>query len=288
MNFRSKKITGYLILMVVTSYGLLMVEPSVAVITVSDKPSSGPEIDSVVIYNTPVWTVPNIIDSYTGAFVTTGPGFWTQNGTVEITIKNTLFMPYTDENGNSVNTYYSIFYKTENSSTWMGVPLGERGIVPIAVYQTDFAYTVIDFSYGAYPIISAYRRSFGFYSGNTIFRIQTVEQGYFNYSDIPIFEGVGSEWTEFTITIPSHNPYSDTNLVGTSKPNIQPILIAPSTSEPYTLPTSDSYIPPHKNPWSYNLLIIIFITMGVITIPLVIIVYRYRKRKNPSYTRDSS
>jgi hypothetical protein len=259
---------------------LLVIESSVALITVPNQPSSGPEIDSVVIHNTPVWTIPNINDPYTGVFVTTGPGYWTQKGTVEITIKNRHSTPCTDENGNNLDTYYSIFYKTENSLEWLGIPLGMRGIVPIVVCQSDSDYTTIDFSYGTPPSISAYRRYFGFYSGDLSFRIQTVEKGYFSYTDVPVFEGVGSEWTEFTITIPSHDPYKDTNLSGTLKPNIQQMFIAPSISNPYTLPTSDPYIFPQQKPWSYNLFIIVFVAVCVITIPLVIITYRYVQRKN--------
>jgi hypothetical protein len=258
---------------------VLAVESCVAPIEVPADPKTGPEIVSVAIHNTPVWTIPPIRDLYTGVVVTTGPGYWTQSGTVEITIRNCPFTPYTDEKGNNVTVYYSIFYKTEDRSEWMGMPLGVRGIVPIGVYQSDSDYTVIDFSYGGTPPTSAYRRNFMFYSGDVSFRIQTVENGYFSYSNTPVFEGTGSEWTEFTITIPAHDPHKD--LSGTSEPYIQPMFLAPSTSDPYSLPTSDPHKPLQQNPWPTRLFII-FGAVCIITISIAIVTYHCGKRKTKS------
>ena len=50
-------------------------------------------------------------DQYTGKTVITKPSEHVDNRTIEITIKNQPFTPFTDENGNNINLLYNVQYK---------------------------------------------------------------------------------------------------------------------------------------------------------------------------------
>jgi len=282
MALLCKKIVLILSVMLFVLCTLLFVGFCVAPVTVPVNPKSGPEIASVVIHNTPVWKPPVIATNpYTGEVTDSKPGYWMQNGTVEITIRNHPFSPYIDENGNTINTYYCIFCKYADFD-YMGS--GVRG-VPLAMYQSDSDYTVIVFKYGEPTATIDALGTFLYYAGDASFRIQTVEGGYFgrdSYSGDKIFEGVGSEWKEFTVTIPS-----DYKTPSNSKPNIKPTSIAPDPSNPNNLPTSDPANHPPQTHWTTNLLIIIA-TVCIITIPLLIVTYLNKQQQRKVQSINSS
>ncbi|MDR0470523.1 MAG: hypothetical protein LBH79_02200, partial [Nitrososphaerota archaeon] len=229
MNFKSKKFTLILIF-TMTASGLLLIEPCTAPVTVPANPKAAPEIISVVIHNNPIWKPPvTYTDSYTGEITYSNPGYWTCNGSIEITIRNRPFTAYTDKNGNYVNRYYSFFWKDSNTQWKEDFP---RSLQPEAVYQSNSANTVATFPYG---------NSGGIYvlQENMIidFRVQAVE-GYFMLSyetrgqnflnflyTVPaVYEGVGSKYAEFSIKIPSADE------PGTSKLDIHSSSVAPSSS----------------------------------------------------------
>jgi len=111
MTFLNKKVTLVLIFTSVIS-GLLLVEPCMAPITVPEQPRLGPEIVSVVIDNNPLVIPPGYYtDPYTGETYQISTGRTDPRGNVTITIKNRPFTPYTDENGNYINTYYTIWWE---------------------------------------------------------------------------------------------------------------------------------------------------------------------------------
>jgi len=280
------------VLVFIIAFGLVLVEPCMAPVTVPVKPNGGPEVVSVVVHNNPVWRPPVIhTNPYTGEILSTDQGMSLSNGTVEVTIRNRPFTPYTDENGNTINTYYCIFYRllTGYDYGWLGwhyVSPTTSGQLPITIYQSDSDYTTISFKYGSSLASPDNYGSFGkdpfLMFGDVSFRIQAVEGGYFTYTGnygTSVYEGVGSEWSEFTISMPSHDPYREKNPSGTFKPNIKPTSIAPETSNPNNLPTSEPARPPKL--WTTYLLIIIITT--VCFTPLVIVAYRYRQRKNKHY-----
>jgi hypothetical protein len=151
MVFVNKKFTLILIFTLTVS-GLLLVEPCMAPVTVPTNSKSGPEIISVEIHNDPIWVPPvttthSYIDMNTGEIINeeithTLSGYWKPNGSIVITVKNQPFTPYTDTNNNTINVYYTIFYKTDSPGLFWEQPC-------IAVYQSDSKYTVITFAYGS-------------------------------------------------------------------------------------------------------------------------------------------
>ena len=255
---------------------LLLVEPCIAAVTVPSNPSPAPEIVSVVIHNDPIWNPPiTNTNPYTGEVTYNNPGYWIRNGSIEITIKNRAFTSYTDKNGNHISIYYSIFTKTSSSSSWSTLPQH-------VVYQSDNAYTIINSAYGRYDNAEETRD----------FRIQAVT-GYHipSYETVyalireevpPVYEGVGSRYVEFSVKIPS------TDEPGTSKLNIQPSSVIPSTSNPINTPTAISNTtlpltdtPPTSDPYNPPLqpyLIISFATICIIIIPIAIVAYLNKKQ----------
>jgi hypothetical protein len=101
---------------------VLLVKPCVATVTVPANPEPGPEIVSVEIDNRPIWNPPSYsTNSYTGEVTELKPGYYSPNGSIVITIKNSPFIPYTDTNGNVINVYYSLFYKNAPSYDFFGI-----------------------------------------------------------------------------------------------------------------------------------------------------------------------
>jgi hypothetical protein len=240
---------------------LLVVEPCVAPVTVPVKPIAGPDIVSVEVHHYPVTYQPTYTtDPYSGEKYQNPPGRTTQLGDIAVKIKNRSFTSYTDKNGNAVNRYYCFFWE----------PAGRSYVSqPYCEYQSDSAYTTITFTYG---YASGYTQVGVWEDGvSLVFRVQVVE-GYFEmYS---VFEGVGSEFVEFTVNIPSV-----TDKAGTTKPNINYPSTGSSTSNPDIPTLSAPYDPPPQDLWTTYLLIFIIATVCLITIPLAIVAYYYGQRR---------
>jgi hypothetical protein len=258
--------------------GVFLISPCVAPVTMPANPSPAPEVVSVEINNNPRVVSPTYTtDPYTGEVKQTSTGSTTQNGSIVVTIKNIPFTPYTDENGNVINVYYSCRWQRSGYSEWSTGVIDNVGIrQPYVVYQSASAYTVITFLYGidagyAPTKIGDFENS----GGSMDFRIQAVT-GYFyqehSSSKNAIFEGEGSAWTEFTVTIPPYDPYSDTNSSSIFTPDIKPTSVAPSTSN-----HGNST---QQNPLQSNLTIIL-VSAGIIALLLIVIAYLlYKQRKN--------
>jgi len=71
-------------------------------------------------------TVPTYeVDQYTGKTVIAKPSEHVDNRTVEITIKNQAFTPFTDDSGNEINLFYDVRYKGSFGQEWTSM-FGER------------------------------------------------------------------------------------------------------------------------------------------------------------------
>jgi len=247
----SKK--GMLILISTLFVFVLLVESCVAPVTTPANPIAAPEV-SVEIHNNPIWHPPEeYTNPYTGEVIWSYPGFYSTSGIIEITIKNRSFTPYKDTN-HTYNIYYCVFMKLATHS-WDTNPFPR----PV-VYQSDSAYTVISLTYDEREM--ALPDLYIVYENTKIdFRIQAVE-GYFNQGTPPnyfdaIFEGEGSAFTEFTITIPNNDK------PGTSKPNIPAPSNTPSVSSKFQQQST----------------LISVLLVCIVTILLFIVAYQYRQRK---------
>ena len=246
----SKKNVFVLVFVFVVSV-VFLVEPCLAPVTVPTNPKPAPEVVSVTVDHKPVWFPPIIYtDPYSGATSEMAPGYWMQEGYIEIKIKNQPFTPYTDKNGNTINIYYCTFYKRPTSDRWYS----DYGYGPDTVYQSDSGYTVLTYKYGG-------QSSIGYIDGDILFRIQSVE-GYFDTWN-GVYEGEGSEWVEFTVSVPKSE----------NKPST-------STGRPSTSKPSDSSLQngSQQGLLKYDL-VIILVFVCIIAVLVAVIVYQYKQRK---------
>jgi len=276
MNPISKTLTILLSILLLTCLMTLLIEPCVAPVTVPNNPISGPEVVSVVVNNYPRYLPPTYeTNPYTGETYQTSPGSTDPRGNVTVTIRNQPFTPYTDKNGNNINVYYTCVWKDQQKHPGEWPTLYG---VNYAVYQSDSEYTEITFYYGLTRMSELY---FGRYdSGGLVdFRIQSVT-GYFTpYWEEEIFlgttvyhpavyEGEGSAWSEFTVTIPSKDDPES------SKPI--------TTLTPVTPPSSGSTNSPSQKPIQYVLIIIVCFVC-VVAVLFGVVVYLFRQRKVGSF-----
>ena len=86
------------------------------------------------------------IDQYTGKNVMTQAGYHVQNKTIELAIKNQLFTPYEDANGNSIRLYYNIGKKGHFGDSWGYLDTGYYGLDNHYVgANLDSDYTVLTY-----------------------------------------------------------------------------------------------------------------------------------------------
>jgi hypothetical protein len=105
------------LLLLILVYGLSLPASSV----------SGARTPSVPVFTVNLvaypYDVPSVtttsIDQYTGEeIVNTTPGYRVENRSIEITIKNQPFTPYTDADGNEINLYYNVRAKGHFGDNW--------------------------------------------------------------------------------------------------------------------------------------------------------------------------
>jgi hypothetical protein len=261
---------NFLLLLIVSLaiLGVLLVEPVVAPVTMPTNPSPAPEIISAVAHDDPEWMPPIYsTNPYTGEVTTIYSAYWRPNGTVEITIKNPSFNSYTDKNGNVINIYYTIFIQYDR----INFPWSQFDRPRYAMYQSGSDYTVITLTYGGGKLGSG--NHLGLLSSGTVLycRVQAVE-GYFQgkapYIVDSVFEGEGSEWTEFSLTLPK----MDTSGTSTVKPS--------STSYSGAPLTSDNYNGSQQKPFQFNMVIVrVVVVLGILIVLLAVTVVIYRLRK---------
>jgi hypothetical protein len=122
MNCISKSLALILILiMTISSLSLLIVKPAFA-------------------QSIPTPLVPEFTVKFMGTFSIPLSGYSLPS--VNITIKNQLFTPYTDQHGNKINLYYIIQWKENSSNSWQQdeLPLPESNsdytLLPLALIRS--------------------------------------------------------------------------------------------------------------------------------------------------------
>jgi hypothetical protein len=149
---RVSKWFSLLLVVILAASSLMMIESANAQST--SKPSV-PEFTAKYVdrsYNTqPTYG----LDQYTGKTVITKPSEHVDNRTIEIEIKNQLFAPFTDQNGNNINLLYNVQYKGSFGKNWTSM-FGERSewagtVDPYGTYgfptqDSSSQYTTISYS----------------------------------------------------------------------------------------------------------------------------------------------
>jgi hypothetical protein len=228
-GFLTVILIGGLVLASAMRFGTVHAKPSVPEFTV--KLVAHP-------YDVPPTTT-TTIDQYTGKeIVTTTPGYHVENKSIEITINNQPFTPYTDAEGHLINLYYNVRFKGHfgQESDWKELypyePIrnGIFGTYHQNPPQSSSEYTVISFP-AEYP------------DGALVdFQVQTMEGFYTEWWPFPgvpgmawQFTGESSDWINTqTLTIgegqtPTPSPTTTPtptapNMGPTSPPSHEPAL----------------------------------------------------------------
>jgi len=280
----NRKVAGlFPVLIIILSMSLLlMAKPIVAPVTMPENPSAAPQI-SVKIYNKTLHSSPTYTTNpYTGETTMSSSGLTVQTGTIVMTIKNRVFTPYTDEEGNYIHVYYSFFEQV------IPMPWDKPDTRPtfIVDQSLDSDYTVVTITYGPdigySPGQGAFKWSACLAGATFNYRVQTVMGYYIRSFPLPeVYEGVGSEWTEFTVVIPDSDTPETPPPLSTSPPSED----TPATLEPDLSPTNPTPTDPTttttQTPWATYLLITLTTTC-IITIPIAILAYQYGQRKTKS------
>ena len=155
MNRFNKFLTLYSVFLLLSSLLVLTTTPT-NVLAV-DRPSVPQFSVKLVDYSYEVYPVPTT-DPYTGP--TTIPGYRVENKTIEVTIKNQLFTPYTDEDGHKINLYYIIQFKGHYEEWQSYESYSYSGT---RLVQSDSAYTIYSMPTDKYA-----------YGSKLDFRVQAV------------------------------------------------------------------------------------------------------------------
>jgi hypothetical protein len=227
-------------------------------------------------------TTTTTIDPYTGKeTVTTQPGYREENKSIEVTIKNQPFTPYTDAEGHAINLYYNVRVKGHFAQEWAWKELyspyepirnGELGAHKQGPIQSGSEYTVISCS-ADYPS-----------DGRVDFQVQAMAGFYtewWPFTGVPgmawRFTGQLSDWSNMqTISMSNGEVLVSTSPNPTTSPAIDP------SQEPTTTPDEadvQSAVTQSGIGWTE---ISLFATLGVIVALLIVIALVRRKSGSKS------
>jgi hypothetical protein len=200
-------------------------------------------------YDTPPTTPTYTTDPYTGEQkqTTTGaPSYHIENKSIEITIKNQPFTPYTDSNGYYIGLYYNFRYKGHFEADWAYDPFKPDDISSKSYGGWDMTYLIpYNASKSEYTIVPKTFNYFGTNYGQVDFQVQ-AQIGYIQemgnsytarvWGNSYNFTGQSSDWSSIqTITIGSNEVTITQPTISTSQSPVQPIPTA--TTEPTRNPT---------------------------------------------------
>ena len=227
---RMGKYLSLLLVVILAVYSLLMIQPSDA--QTIPKPSV-PEFTLKYVdnsYDVPPTTT-STTDPYTGKTITTTtPGYRVEKKSIEITVTNQPFTPYTDAEGHTINLSYDVRYKGHFSESGWIQPFyqpirnGEYGFTAQHP-QSNSGYTVIS-------VPSEFR------VGDVVdFQVQKLEGYYTSWEPMLAivmgtsqFTGQYSEWSSTqTITIGE--------ATNSNKPSPTSTISPTPTQQPFVSPT---------------------------------------------------
>lgn len=221
------------------------------------------------------------IDQYTGKTIITQDGYHVDNRSLQFTIKNQPFTPYTDPSGNQTGLYYNFRIKGAYGTEWNYYPFAPNGVTtsryggifggnntesPADLAQSNSEYTTITIQIP------------GLYNVPSEAQLQVQAQaliGYMVPSDymmaghVYVFTGQYGDWSNTqTITISSSAPTAtpNTSTLPTQNPTATPNQSGSQNSSLFTLS-------------SEQIAAIIFVVVAVLV--LVMAVFMRRRTLKP-------
>jgi hypothetical protein len=281
----------FIIILIVS--GLVMIKPASA--QTMPKPSV-PEFTLKYVDDSYNVTAAYGIDPYTGKSVVTREGYYVQNKSIELTIKNQPFDSYYNENGSLVGLFYDVIEKghfenwtTANTATNYAVSITSYDPYPGLTYRSDSSYTIISYGFVGNNGTNSQGMLDVSIGGQVDFQVKAII-GYstrINDTFVPgipadnpsdsnprhyIFTGVSSDWSGIqTITISDNSTPMNPDTSAT--PNLS---VLPSQNPTVTLsqPAAGSLVLLGLD-W---IGIVVLALFGVVVVLLVFVVVYLRRR----------
>jgi hypothetical protein len=264
-----RKTLSLISILILAATGILMVEFASA--QTIPKPSV-PEFTVTIADHS--YDVPETTTSYTNPYtnettITTIPGYRVANRSIEVSIKNQAFAPYTDADGHTILLYYNISVKPHYVEDWRYYP----DSVWDNYNASNSEYTVKTFGFGG--IADPISPQIGYVSpgGKVDFRVEAMI-GYYDKvwvsigdsplagGSVPVFAGETSGWSSIqTVTTPEAFSPAPT----WANPEQSFIPITP-TETPASI-TGETELEPNA-----NLFTIPQVTLSILVAALVIII----------------
>jgi hypothetical protein len=203
-------------------------------------------------------TTTTTIDQYTGKeIVTTTPGYHVENKSIEITIKNQPFTPYTDTHGYEINLYYNVRSKGHFGDDWDWKELyshykGSSSANPV---QSSSEYTVLSLS-ADYPD-----------DAQVDFQVEAIVGHYYDeLAGRPILP-------LYVLSVDQPSGWSSTQTITIGEDQT-------STPSPATTPTSPPSSTPYQEPQQTEQIMMtgLVITMAIIVAGLGLLIYLIKRR----------
>jgi hypothetical protein len=186
-------------------------------------------------YNVPA-TATSTTNPYTGkTTTTTTPAYHVENQTIEITIKNQPYTPYTNEYGVEALFYYNVRTKGHYEENWTDLYNSEDGYAP----QSNSTYTILSISANNYPS-----------GGQVDFQVQAMIGAVH-----PSFNGTPSIFTRIYPFVGQTSAWSST----------QTVTIPETASSPSATPISTPTVPEFPT-WILLPLFVVIILMSTVLI----------------------
>ncbi|MCL2135861.1 MAG: hypothetical protein FWH37_10035 [Candidatus Bathyarchaeota archaeon] len=237
---------------------------SVVNVYATSKPSV-PQFSVTFIDNSYYVPATQTTDPYTGITITQ-PSHVVKNGKIDVTINNLSPTPHKTPEGYVCDLYYRVQYKGHFEEKWVPFSIMYYGVASDYfvhfVKPSDAKYTIVSLSFSDFDAPPS--------EAQLDFRVQALyayrDPATINHMehvhDALLVEEMAGDWSKIQIITITYGPLSSSQTVN-----------SPS------IPTLDPDRPPQQTPWA-SYLMIIFVTVCIITIPLVIVTYLNKQIKN--------
>jgi hypothetical protein len=230
-----------------------------------------PEFTLNVVHNPPYDIAPTTtVDPYTGETRITEPGHYAvKNTTVEISIKNQLFTPYADENGNIINLYYKVSFKG-HFEDWDIYNSGD------IVNASNSEYTVTQIPFNTFKDVQVDIRvlaQIGYYTRSMREGLASFPVPTYDYH----FTGESSQWSTIqTITVPSEYN-SSTTATPVTATSILPSQYPTSTPQP---PVGSGSI--FSLTAEQTTIAVMAVVIAVLAVAVIVLFLKIRLRNSPN------
>jgi hypothetical protein len=227
-------------------------------------------------------------DQYTGRTVVTKEGEHINNRTVEITIKNQLFTPFNDSDGNMINRFYDVRYKGSYTETWTTLFANQTQVAGIGAPNpyTKYGYAVQDYSSQYTTVIYQLTGQVPTY-GQMDFQVEALEgYTYESYYDAHFyyvyykftFYGQESGWSNTETVQIGMNSTTDTQNSPSFNPTATPNVTATPTTEPTETPMETNTQTNLASSVSIEQIALIIACMVIVILAAALVVSHQKKR----------